>query len=121
MAKAKVKNTTLTKINPSVLRPKPAAVSQHAALDGTRVTTAVNPVHVPPIPPTDSLAFDLDFGDLDKDLEEEEEEEADILKEYYVARVRYILPSTVASVDRSQDNPLLLWRAERGLFLGEFI
>ena len=94
MGKRKAKNKTLTKIDLSTLRLKPAAVSQHAAHDGTRITTAVNPVRAPRVTPSHSLAFDFGPGGLDGDFEEEEEEEEeegeegeDVSKGYYVARV----------------------------------
>jgi hypothetical protein len=94
MGKRKSKNKTLTKIDPSILKPKLIAVSQHAAHDGARVTTTVNPARVLPVSPVDPLAFDFDPGGFNEDFEEDEEdqEEESILREYYVARVCVFCP-----------------------------
>ena len=69
MGKRKPRNktlaTTLTKIDPSILGLNPVAVSQHAARNGARVTTPVNPVIQPP-PPVDPIVFDFDPESLDE-------------------------------------------------------
>ena len=101
MGKRKARNTTLTKIDPRILTPKPVAVSQHAAHDGTRVTTTVNPVCAPPVSSIEPLAFGSGPGDVDEDLEEDsgedDDDDDDISKGYYAAQVIYILPATISN------------------------
>lgn len=84
------KKTTLTKIDPSILMPKPVAVSQHAAQNGARVTMTVNPTSQPLVPPLDSLDS-LDFN-LDPEKFNEEPtggtvSEEEFSRGYYVTRV----------------------------------
>lgn len=75
MGKRKAKNQTLTKIDPSVLKPKPAAVSQHAACDGTCVTTAIKPPQ-PPVTPEDLFDFNVNPADVgDEWFEDDDDEE----------------------------------------------
>ena len=62
----KTLTTTLTKIDPSILKLGPTAVSQHAAEDGTRVTTTVNPVVQFPSP-ADPIVFGFDPEGIDED------------------------------------------------------
>lgn len=92
MGKRKAKNSTLTKIDPSILKPKMVAVSQYAAHGGARVTTAVNPIRAPPVSSIDPFAFDFGFDSHVENEEEDEEDEDeqgedDVSKKYYVARV----------------------------------
>jgi hypothetical protein len=87
MGKRKVKNRTLTKIDPSILESKPVAISQHAATNGARITTAINPVCPPPLPPVNFLAFDLDSPFNEEHLEDDGGEEEDS-GGHHVARVR---------------------------------
>lgn len=92
MGKRKAKNT-LTKINPGVLKYKPVAVSQHASQGGARVTTTVNPICPPSTaPPTDPF-FDPDPGNFSEECDEDDGTEEDVLREYYVSRVRAFSPS----------------------------
>ena len=91
MAKRKVKSKLLTRIDPGILKPKPLGVSQHAAKNGARVTTAVNPVRSP-FPTSLSEPFDFsadptnfaeersDDGGDDTDVEE-------VLKEFFASQV----------------------------------
>ena len=85
---SKRKKTTLTKIDPSSLKAKPQAVSQHATDDGIRVTTAVNPIpDPPPFAPADLDDFTADLERLvDEYLEDDTLD--DVSRGYYVARVR---------------------------------
>ena len=96
MTKHKSKKVTLTKIDPSILKPKPVATSQHASHTGARVIATVNPVRQP-LPPADSLGFNLDLGNFDSDPGHpdldpgnvgEECVDDDDSRAYYVARVR---------------------------------
>lgn len=83
------------KINPRILKPKLAATSQHAANDGTRITTAVNPIRASRVTLFDPLAFGLDLGGLNvgvEEGEEEEEEEEEVSKVYYVDQVCVFCP-----------------------------
>ena len=77
MGKRKSKKNTLTKIDLSILKPKPFDISQHASHNGARVTTILNLVRVPPAPPTDPPASDLDPAGLNGDFEEEENDEVE--------------------------------------------
>ena len=81
------KSTTLTKINPSVLKPKPVAVSQHAAQDGTHITKAVNPIRQPPVPLVDPLAFSLGLENFNEESTGDVINGEDISRGYYVAWV----------------------------------
>jgi hypothetical protein len=96
MAKRKLKTGTLTKIDPSILKPKPVATSQHAGHKGARVIATVNPVRQP-LPPADSLGFNFDLENFDSDTGHPGLDPANIDEEcvddgdsrgYYVARVR---------------------------------
>ena len=92
MGKRKPRNktlaTTLTKIDPEILKPKPPAVSQHAASNGARVTATINPVVQLP-PPVDSIIFDFDLESIDENPVAYCGEE-DHTGAYYVSRVRDI-------------------------------
>ena len=111
--------TTLTKIDPSILKPKPAAVSQHAARNGTRVTATINPlVHFPP--PVDPIVFNFDPESIDENPIAYCGEE-DRTGGYYVSRVCNVTRRFFFKADPDKDNPLLLWRDERDLFLKEFV
>ena len=94
MGKRKVRYETLTKINPSALKAKPPAISQYAALNGTRVTTVINPVRQPPVPAVDSPGFDLNPTNVDEEHTEFEGED-DISKTYYVTRVCKFSPAAM--------------------------
>ena len=89
MGKRKFKNktlaTTLTKIDPSIFESKPVAVSQHAAQNGIRVTTTINPVVQPP-PPFNPIIFNFDPESIDENPVAYNEEE-DGTGGYYVSRV----------------------------------
>lgn len=88
MGKRKARNRTLTKIDLSTLKFRPAAVSQHATQSGTRVTTSITPVRQPPAPPIDSIDFDLDPTNFDGEHSEDNLAEEDVSRAYYVTRVR---------------------------------
>ena len=81
------KRTTLTKIDPSILIPKPVAVSQHAAQNGARVTMTVNPASQPLVPPLDSLDFNLDPENFNEELAGGTVSEEEFSRGYYVTRV----------------------------------
>ena len=79
--KSRLYRQTLTKIDPSILKPKFTAISQHATGSRGRVTTIVNPVlsPEPTVFDTDLLTFaekhlrdednnDNDVGDNDNDV-----------------------------------------------------
>jgi len=85
----RTKVKTLTKINPSVLKPKLEAVSQHSAGDGKRVTTAVKPVRQPPASPHPLQDLDIFCADVSGFNEEhlEDDEGDEVGRGYYVARV----------------------------------
>ena len=88
MGKRKTRSKTLTKIDPSILESKPAAVSQHAAQNGARVTATVNPIFQPPLSPVNPLVFDLDPGNFNEEHLEDDVGDKDASRGYYVARVR---------------------------------
>jgi len=93
MAKRKVKKT-LTKIDPSILKPKPQAISQHAADDGIRVTTTVEPVYPPvaPDPLLDPAILEAIFDAETSDLTGDEDFDDGVSRGYYVARVCVLFP-----------------------------
>lgn len=73
MGRRKGKKTTLTKIDPSILCPKPPAVSQHADDNGVPVTTAVNPPSPSWMPTEEPDIFNPDASNyLGDDVSEEE-------------------------------------------------
>ena len=87
MGKRKVKkNNNFTKIDPSTLKSKPQAVSQHAANDGKRVTTTINPP--PPPPPLDPNALDRDLGNFSEENLGDESGDDEMAREYYASQVR---------------------------------
>ena len=90
MGKRKPRNKTLvktlTKIDPSIFKPKPAAVSQYATQNGTCVTSAVNPIVQPP-PPVDPIVFNFDLESIDEDPVAYDGEEDGTGEGYYVSRV----------------------------------
>ena len=67
MGKRKTRKQTLTKIDPSILKSRPATISQHATQNGAYVTMAVNPIFQPPLPLVDPLVFNLDPGNFNKE------------------------------------------------------
>ena len=82
-------NSTLTKIDPALLRQKPPAVSQHADDSGAPVTTTINPTPFSAIPPEEPVFFGTDvpnFGDgyPEGDVTEGEAAEGDITEEEIV-------------------------------------
>jgi hypothetical protein len=91
LPKGKAKLRTLTKIDPSILKPKPQAVSQHSRNDGTRITTTIN--HVPQ--PAAPANFDPDVSNfIAKQLEGDSTDDEGVSRSYYVARVCPSPPST---------------------------
>ena len=91
MGKRKTKVNTLTKIDPSLLRPQ--TISQHATEDGTRVTTSVKPSQPPVVQdPLQNPAI-FDAGVLNYDSEHLEDGGDDVSRGYYVSKVRVFLPS----------------------------
>ncbi|KAF9782642.1 hypothetical protein BJ322DRAFT_1022239 [Thelephora terrestris] len=107
MGKRKLKNKTLTKIDPSIFKAKPQAVSQHATNDGECVVTAVELSH-PSLAPESLLypdLFDADIKNLDDEGLEDDGANEGVPKGSYVGR----------------DNPLLQWKPERDTFLKELI
>ena len=92
MGKRKAKST-LTKIDPSILKPKLCAISQHAAENGGRFTTTVRPTHRPP---EDLPNFAANTSSLNEEYVEGDETDDDVSRGYYVARVcnlPFFLPS----------------------------
>ena len=90
MGKRKGKTKTLTKIDPSILKPKLQAISQHAADNGTHVTTTVNPNLQPPVDPyhlLDPATFDADASGFDGECLEDGGDNDDVSRGYYVSRV----------------------------------
>lgn len=81
-------STTLTKLDPAILRPKPQAISQHAAGNGTRVTTTIKPVRGPPEKLEESGIFNADPSNFRDEHHEDGASEDEVIKEYYVSRVR---------------------------------
>ena len=73
------------KIDPRTLRPKLHAISQHAAEDGVRVTTAINLVPAAPDPLENLLTFAADTSNFSEGHSEDNETEEDISRGYYVA------------------------------------
>lgn len=99
MGKRKTKTTTLTKIDPSILKLKPQAVSQHATDDGTRVITAVRPIRHPPVTPDsllDPTIFDAGVSSFYDEHSEDCDVDDGVSGGYYVSRVCfppfYLLP-----------------------------
>jgi len=81
------------KIDPSILKPKLAAVSQHVAHGGACITTTINPVHQPQAPPFDPLGFDPDPANFSEEHFEDDGSEEEIAREYYMAQVHtFYLP-----------------------------
>ena len=115
------------KIDPSVVRPKPfVAVSQHATGGRTHVTTPIRPVlphpmETPPEPPI----FGADPLNFTEGYLSNGEDDEDISKGYFSVKVwspRVPLSLHNLTVHPAiQDNPLLLWMAERDTFLNELI
>jgi len=92
MVKPKLKRT-LTKIDPSILKQKLPAISQHATDSGSRVTTTVEPV-LPPIiqdPLLDPTFFGADVSDVGEGSFEDGGGDDGVSGGYYVARVRISL------------------------------
>lgn len=83
MGKRKAKST-LTKIDPSILKPKLCAISQHAAENGGRFTTTVRPAHRPP---EDLPNFAANTSSFNEEYAEGNETDDDVSRGYYVARV----------------------------------
>jgi len=89
MGKRKNKLDTLTKIDPSVLRPSPfSAVSQHATGFRTRVSTPICPV----LPrPTQTLCeppiFGADPSNFAEGCQSDDEDDEDISKSYFSVKV----------------------------------
>ena len=90
MGKRKLRNktlaATLTKIDPSIFKPKLPAVSQHATQDGTRVTSTINP-NVQPPPPVDPIIFNFDPESINEDPVAYDGEEDGTGGGYHVSRV----------------------------------
>ena len=106
MGKRKKNNlTTLTKIDPSLLMPKPHAVSHHASGSGIRaatVTTTVNPVQQPPPAATllEPALFNVDPLDFAEGLGDDGIDE-DVSREYHIARVSDFYPRLVSTETHS--------------------
>ena len=83
MGKRKTKSKNLTKIDPSLLKPKPVAISQHVAPNGLHVTTAVNPILEHLVPLVGPLGFDFDPASFDGEHSEDDVTGED----YYAAQV----------------------------------
>jgi hypothetical protein len=81
-------NATLTKLDPATLRPKPQAVSQHSAESGRRVTATVKPVRDPLGTPEVPAIFNADPSSFRDEYREDDASEDEIVKEYYISRVR---------------------------------
>ena len=97
MGKRKKRFDTLTKIDPSTLRPKPlAAVSQHAIDDKTRVTTSIRPVLPRPTPtPPEAPIFDADPLNFAEEYPSDGENAEDVSEGYLSAKVRsFHVPSS---------------------------
>ena len=91
-----MKNDTLTKIDPGVLKVRRPAISQHAAGDGTRVTTNFD-LSSHPLLLADPVILDADInGFADEDFRDAGADEDDS-RGYYVARVRFISPPPFVS------------------------
>ena len=102
MGKRKVKNKTLTKIDPSVFKPKPQATSLHDAGNGIRVTTTVK-LTGPSQPPEallDSAAFHVDIPNTTDDVIGE-----DVSRGYYVARVCSFSPIPLLETNYALGQP----------------
>lgn len=91
------KNNTLTKIDPSILKLKPQAIAQHAASDGKRVITAVEPSH--PLLASEPLLhpdfLDTEIKNFDHEGLEDDGTDEDISKGPFTARVRFFALSLV--------------------------
>lgn len=84
MSKRKAKGRLLMKIDPHVLKLKPQATSQHAAENGTRVTTTIKPGCQPPVVP---VVFGADTLDFEDDHLEHGSSNDDVVNEYHVTQV----------------------------------
>lgn len=92
MPKRKAKTETLTKIDPSTLKYKPPAVSQHSDDRGTRVTTTLNPVQPPLFATLPEPVFSADpshFGENHPD----DGDDNDASGGYYSTQVRALVCS----------------------------
>jgi hypothetical protein len=91
MGKRKVKSKLLTKIDPALLKQKPQAISQHAASDGTRVTTTIKPACQPLVLPA---IFGADTLNFNKEHSEDGDDDDEVSQEYYITRVCALSVST---------------------------
>jgi hypothetical protein len=82
----KSKKSTLTKIDPAILRPKPQTISQHASHTGVPVTTPVNPVRDPPL--EEPATFNADPSNFKGEYSEDGFSEEEVVRDYYITRVR---------------------------------
>ena len=93
--KSRLQNKTLTKIDPSILRPKPLAISQHTSSSCTPVTTTINPVQPSFAPPSEPTLFEADpsslagdcLSDEGSDSNEGNDDEDNVARGYYAGRV----------------------------------
>jgi len=85
------KHATLTKIDPTILLPKPPAVSQYADDRGAPVTTAIKPTpfSLPGMPPEEPVFFNADTSNFEDGYTEDEISEEDIVGAYYATRVSF--------------------------------
>ena len=95
MAKRKVKSKLLTKIDPGILKPKSLGISQHAAKNGVRVTTTVNPVWTTLATPlatplSEPFGFDANPSSFAEEPLDGDDDDGDVegfLKEFFAAQV----------------------------------
>ena len=87
--KLRSQNTTLTKIDPGSLRPKPFATSQHATGYRGRVTTSLDPVQPPLAPPPGPEIFEPSPLNLNEEHSSDEgsDSDDDIARGYYADSV----------------------------------
>ena len=87
-----MRSKLLTKIDPGTLKPKSLGISQHAAKNGVRVTTAVNPVWTPLAAPlSEPFGFRADpsnFAEEPLDNDEDGDDAEGVLKEFFANWVR---------------------------------
>ena len=90
MAKGRGKKSTLTKIDPDTLEPRPYGVSQHGIGGGKRVITTINFTQQPVATLPEPVAFDADSSNFSEDcLDGDDDEEAS--RGFYVTRVSNLL------------------------------